>query len=240
VTSANPTIGIESIGRAALLARAAESVIAGSAAETESSTSTTAGSAALGAVDAEATRSVGPAAETTTGTAASAPMVEPAPQRVSFIEAAQSAEPALPSEPTVSSKHGVRAPLTLPSISVDLSDEGLGAMQLQARQGPDGLHLTLTAADREVGAALARAGAELRRDLEAAGTTVGSLDIGQGSGGIGQGAGDRAGQRQGRADEGGARGGSSLGGGVASTTGRPPLITTTRTSSADAGLDLLI
>jgi flagellar hook-length control protein FliK len=238
VTSTTSAIGIETLGRAALLARAADSAIAGEQTETDTSASTATGPVALGAVDGEVTRPAGSAAETAaTESASPAPVVEAAPRRVSFAEAAQGADPALPSEPTAASKSEVRMPLSLPSISVDLSDEGLGPMQLQARQGPDGLHLSLTAADREVGAALARAGAELRRDLEAAGTTVGSLDIGQGSR-------DGTGQRQGRADDGGLSGGTrgavSLGAITASTTSRPPLITTTRTSSADAGLDLLI
>lgn len=236
-TPSTSAIGIETLGRAALRARAADSAIDGAATATATATATGVGLSALGAVDGE----VGPAAETVaTESAAPAPVTESAPRRVSFAEAAQGAEPAPPSEPTTSAKSEVRAPLSLPSISVDLSDEGLGPMQLQARQGPDGLHLTLTAADREVGAALARAGAELRRDLEAAGTTVGSLHVGQGSGDIGQGSGDRSGQRQGRADDGGLRGAPSLGGVTASTTSQPSLITTIRTSSADAGLDLLI
>ncbi|MEY4231538.1 MAG: hypothetical protein RLZZ362_2387, partial [Actinomycetota bacterium] len=54
------------------------------------------------------------------------------------------------------------------------------------------------------------------------------------------GSGDRAGQRQARADDGGPRGAPSLGGATASTTAQPPLITTIRSGSADAGLDLLI
>jgi hypothetical protein len=240
-TPSTSAIGIETLGRAALRARVADSATDGAATATATATaaSTGAGPSALVAVVADA----GPAAETAATESAAptpTPGAESSSRRVSFAEAAQEADPAPLSEPTTSSKPEVRAPLSLPSISVDLSDEGLGPMQLQARQGPDGLHLTLMAADREVGAALARAGAELRRDLESAGTTVGSLQVGQGSGDIGQGSGDRAGQRQGRADDGGLRGAPSLGGVTASTTAQPPLITTTRTSSADAGLDLLI
>jgi Flagellar hook-length control protein FliK len=77
--------------------------------------------------------------------------------------------------------------MALPQLSIDLSDEGLGPLTLQAASGTGGLHVTLTAGDRAVGEALARAGSELRRELEADGTTLGSLDIGhadqRGSGG---------------------------------------------------------
>jgi hypothetical protein len=242
-TPSTSAIGIETLGRAALRARVTDSAIDGAVTATATATaaSTGAGPSALGTVVADAGAAAETAAtESTSPAPTPTPGAESASRRVSFAEAAQAADPAPLSEPTTSSKSEVRAPLSLPSISVDLSDEGLGPMQLQARQGPDGLHLTLTAADREVGAALARAGAELRRDLESAGTTVGSLNVGQGSGDIGQGSGDRAGQRQGRADDGGLRGAPPLGGVTASTTAQPPLITTTRTSSADAGLDLLI
>jgi hypothetical protein len=69
-------------------------------------------------------------------------------------------------------------PVSVPSLSMDLSDEGLGPLTLHAMNGAGAVHLKLTAGDRAVGDMLARAGGELRRDLEAGGTTVGSLDIG--------------------------------------------------------------
>ncbi len=63
-------------------------------------------------------------------------------------------------------------------MSIDLSDEGLGPLTLQAANGAGGLQLRLTAGDRAVGDALAASAHELRRELEASGTTLGSLDIG--------------------------------------------------------------
>jgi hypothetical protein len=69
-------------------------------------------------------------------------------------------------------------PVSVPSLSMDLSDEGLGPLTLQAMAGGGVVNLKLTAGDRAVGDMLARAGGELRRDLEAGGTNVGTLDIG--------------------------------------------------------------
>ncbi|CAB4598435.1 unannotated protein [freshwater metagenome] len=63
-------------------------------------------------------------------------------------------------------------------MTVDLSDEGLGPLTLQAAAGAGGLHLRLAAGDRAVGDALAGAAEQLRRDLEASGTTLASFDVG--------------------------------------------------------------
>ncbi len=71
----------------------------------------------------------------------------------------------------------LRAP-GLDRISIDLSDEGLGPLTLQAANGAGGLHVRLTAGDRAVGDALAGAADQLRRDLESGGTRLGSLDVG--------------------------------------------------------------
>jgi hypothetical protein len=68
-------------------------------------------------------------------------------------------------------------PVSLPSLSMDLSDEGLGPLMVHASTTSTGLHLKLTAGDRSVGDLLSRAGGELRRDLEAGGTRVGTIDI---------------------------------------------------------------
>jgi hypothetical protein len=91
-----------------------------------------------------------------------------------------------PTAPPLATTPGERAghglPVSVPSLSIDLSDEGLGPLTLQAQQGAGGVHVRLTAADATVSDLLARSGAELRRDLEAGGTTLGSLDISHGDG----------------------------------------------------------
>ena len=92
---------------------------------------------------------------------------------------------AQPSAPRTGDPGDHLGPLTVPRMSMDLSDEGLGPLTLQALSGAGVVHLKLTAGDRQVGEALARAGDELRRELEAGGTRLGSLDIGHGDVGHG-------------------------------------------------------
>lgn len=75
--------------------------------------------------------------------------------------------------------------LSLPSLSVDLSEEGLGPLRLRALNGAGVVHLELTASDPVITDLLVRAGHELRRDLEASGTAVGDLHIAQGNPGGG-------------------------------------------------------
>ena len=55
---------------------------------------------------------------------------------------------------------------------------GLGPLPAECAESAGVMHLKLTAGDRAVGDLLSRAGGELRRDLEAGGTNVGTLDIG--------------------------------------------------------------
>ncbi|MEX0846622.1 MAG: flagellar hook-length control protein FliK [Ilumatobacteraceae bacterium] len=229
---------IATVGRASLRARAAADALTDDA-------SLTAAAGATAAADADTTDAASPSPmqSTVDGADGAVPantvLGAAAARRTSFAHVADvvPAEQATPGAD--STKAEVRAPLSLPGISVDLSDEGLGPMRLQAHQGSDGLHLTITAADREVGAALARAGAELRRDLEAAGTAVSSLDIGHGRTGA-----DAQGQGRHPADGALRRppAAMSIDGLAAANTGRrAPLATAAaRTSPADAGLDLLI
>ncbi len=66
----------------------------------------------------------------------------------------------------------------LDRMSIDLSDEGLGPLTLQASNGIGGLQLRLTAGERAVGDALAASAHQLREELEASGTRLGSLDVG--------------------------------------------------------------
>ena len=66
----------------------------------------------------------------------------------------------------------------LDRMSIDLSDEGLGPLTLQASNGLGGLQLRLTAGERAVGDALAASAHQLREELEASGTRLGSLDVG--------------------------------------------------------------
>ncbi len=127
-------------------------------------------------------------------------------------------------------------PVSLPRLSMDLSDEGLGPLTVQAQQGPAGLQVTLTAGDRQVGEALARAGAELRRDLESGGTSLGSLHITHGDAGAQQGR-----RRPDVLDEGDHRDGRSERriGAAAATTG--VLVAPGATDpAADGGLDVRI
>ncbi len=66
----------------------------------------------------------------------------------------------------------------LDRMSIDLSDEGLGPLTLQASNGIGGLQLRLTAGERAIGDALAASAHLLREELEASGTRLGSLDVG--------------------------------------------------------------
>ncbi len=120
------------------------------------------------------------------------------------------------------------------SMSVDLSDEGLGPLTLHAQQSAGGLHLTLNAADPATRDLLSRQEAALRSDLEASGATLGSLDIQQAgarsSGGRGSGAGEQATPRSPLIS-------SSATSPAASTVGA--LARSSRTASSD-GVDLLI
>ena len=74
--------------------------------------------------------------------------------------------------------NGMRLLSDLDRITVDLSDEGLGPLTVQAVNGAGGLHVRLQAGERGVADALAGAADQLRDDLEAGGTRLGSLDIG--------------------------------------------------------------
>jgi hypothetical protein len=119
------------------------------------------------------------------------------------------------------------------AMSIDLSDEGLGPLTLHALQNASGVHLTLDAADQATRDLLSRQGTALRNELEAGGTTLGSLDIqhsGPGS------SGERgAGTPSGRADRAGAP--RPLLAGSATT----PLATVrSRPTPSTDGVDLLI
>lgn len=120
------------------------------------------------------------------------------------------------------------------SMSVDLSDEGLGQLTLHAQQGAGGLHLTLSAADSATRDLLSRQQAALRSDLEASGATLGSLDI--------QHAGARSSDRRG----GGSGEQSSVRSGITSTgtasSAASPVGTLARSRRAPSsdGVDLLI
>ena len=118
-------------------------------------------------------------------------------------------------------------------MSIDLSDEGLGPLTLHALQNASGVHLTLDAADQATRDLLSRQGTALRNELEAGGTTLGSLDIqhsGPGS------SGERgAGTPSGRADRAGTP--RPLLAGSATT----PLATVrSRPTPSTDGVDLLI
>ena len=134
-------------------------------------------------------------------------------------------------------------PLSLPSLSMDLSDEGLGPLTLQALNGAGVVHLKLTAADPAVGNMLSRAAGELRRDLEAGGTNVGTLDVGHSSSGqhnaghtsagqSGAGAGSGPGARSNRA--------STLAARHRPLTAPAPITSTTPSHVAADGVDVRI
>ena len=147
-----------------------------------------------GAIDRAAIAAVAGTTETTRGGAEvtmAAPVAQPG---AGVATVASRPEPSTPlgagfdemittAEATSLGDRAVRDPanqgsMPMPNLSIDLSDEGLGPLTLHAVTGTGGLHLRLTAGDRAVGEALARAGDELRRDLESEGTALGSLDIG--------------------------------------------------------------
>lgn len=130
------------------------------------------------------------------------------------------------------------------TMTVDLSEEGLGQLSLQAHQGSGGLHVTLAAGESATRDLLLSQSSSLRAELESLGT-VGSLDVtdslaggdngrSQSGDGRASGAGDRSGDggRNGRSDRPGAGPGSRPGVGATRTAGA-------RTTSS-TGLDLLI
>jgi hypothetical protein len=130
-------------------------------------------------------------------------------------------------------------------MSIDLSDEGLGPLTLQAANGVGGLQLRLTAGDRAVGDALAASAHELRRDLEASGTLLGSLDVGHrdtpgnpgNQGRDGRGLPDRPSGNGGNGGNGG-NSGNGRNGRIDAPAARA--VANNRPSSTASGLDLLI
>jgi hypothetical protein len=120
------------------------------------------------------------------------------------------------------------------SMSVDLSDEGLGPLTLHAQQSASGLHLTLNATDSATRDLLSRQEAALRNDLEASGTALGSLDI--------QNAGPRSsGGRSGsHGDQGPTRSSLTSANATASAASAVATLTRSRRASSSDGVDLLI
>jgi hypothetical protein len=130
------------------------------------------------------------------------------------------------------------------TMTVDLSDEGLGQLSLQAHQGSGGLHVTLAAGESSTRELLLSQSASLRSELESLGS-LGSLDVtdslpgggnGRGAAGDGRatGTGDRSGDadRRSRSDRSSSDAGSRpIAGGTRSSTVR---------SAGSTGLDLLI
>ena len=114
-----------------------------------------------------------PAATTATPTG-SAAAARPGPVRSG--ETTQQPRPAAPEASRERLAMGASA--TGP-MKIDLSDEGLGPLTLQAHQAAGELHLTLTAGEAATRGLLADHRAALQRELESTGTKVGSLDINQ-------------------------------------------------------------
>jgi hypothetical protein len=124
-------------------------------------------------------------------------------------------------------------------MSIDLSDEGLGPLTLQAANGVGGLQLRLTAGDRAVGDALAASAHELRRDLEASGTLLGSLDVGhRDTPGNPGNPGNQGRDGRGLPDRPSGNGGNGGNGRIDAPAARA--VANTRPSSTASGLDLLI
>lgn len=130
------------------------------------------------------------------------------------------------------------------TMTVDLSDEGLGQLSLQAHQGSGGLHVTLAAGESSTRDLLLSQSASLRSELESLGS-LGSLDVtdslpggGNGRGAAGDGRATGTGDRSGDADR---RGRSDRSSGDA---GPRPVAGSTRSSTVrsagSTGLDLLI
>ena len=129
------------------------------------------------------------------------------------------------------------------TMTVDLSDEGLGPLSLRAHQSGSGLHVTLAAADSATRELLLSQSMHLRNELESVGP-VGSLDVTDTlSGGDGRGApGD---SRTGWADDRAANAGQRIRGDAPATDATLRPIPTDRRSAlipaaGSTGLDLLI
>lgn len=158
--------------------------------------------AATSVTDGAIGASPGPVAELVDGPAATprpvatvsdaAPVAAPlgAERRAPVFEA-MVADPAMAHDTARTERTGGTVPVSVPHLSVDLSDEGLGPLTLQAQQGADGVHVRLTAADARVSDLLSRAGGELRHDLQSSGVALGSLDIAHGDLAHGHAGGDR-------------------------------------------------
>ena len=74
------------------------------------------------------------------------------------VDGAAPEPPAPPLATTPGERAGHGLPVSVPRLSIDLSDEGLGPLTLQAQQGAGGVHVRLTAGDAAVGDLLAAFG----------------------------------------------------------------------------------
>jgi len=145
------------------------------------------------------------------------------------------ADPTMNAAPAGDARPASTGPLRLPGLTMDLGDEGLGPLEVHARAGAGGLHLTLTAGDHDSVALLTSQRDDLRRELEANGASVGSLDIGHGDP-----SGDRSGGRARERD--GSDGRTTRSDAFVTPAGIATPSLTTRRVGADpsAALDLMI
>ena len=152
---------------AAESAALAESAVAGGSAKrpTSSNSSVSSGSSSVA-------RSA-----TVTGTEAG-PAGQPSAFRLDAAAAASTTAAPLPPPPVLGA-NAVAARLGGPlQLDVDLGGEGLGPLRMRARAVGSELHVSLAAGDAHVRSALINHASGLRRDLEAAGLDLASLNVG--------------------------------------------------------------
>ena len=188
-SSGNPP-GLEQVpgapGAANRLAAAARrSAAAGGAANDPAATGALGASAAKAANQSATSASSGSSATSSVDHAAAVtgtpPTIVPQGPAVALETAAAPGAVSVPTPLAMAAAPG-SAPGVLAAgplrLDVDLGGEGLGPMRMRARTIGNELHVSLSAADAHVRATLLSHSNGLRRDLEAAGLDVGSLNVG--------------------------------------------------------------
>jgi hypothetical protein len=133
------------------------------------------------------------ASSTTPAATTATPTGSAAAARPGSVRSGETTQQPRPAAPEASRERLAMGASATGPMKIDLSDEGLGPLTLQAHQAAGALHLTLTASEAATRGLLVDHRAALQRELEATGTKVGTLDINQpGNPSSGQ-AGDRSG-----------------------------------------------
>ena len=119
------------------------------------------------------------ASSTTPAATTATPTGSAAAARPSSVRSGETTQQPRPAAPEASRERLAMGASATGPMKIDLSDEGLGPLTLQAHQAAGELHLTLTAGEAATRGLLADHRAALQRELESTGTKVGSLDINQ-------------------------------------------------------------